>query len=259
MDLTPEDWDYTAAARRTLQRFTGASGMVLHCGDSITVSDRYGQWAQKGRGHTAADAAILRWMHCGANDNTDGWFLASDPISEMATRTACGGVDSQQFLAGGKGGLPKPEELIAAYNPQFTVLMLGSNDAFRPFAVAAYLANMAAILDLFQHNGTVAILSTIPPHIHALELALSYNAALRELARERRLPLIDFHAAVLALRPGLSWDGTMFYKNDVHPTGGDELSWAEPTEENFRHCGYLLRTWLSVQKIREVKERVLGP
>ena len=51
----------------------------------------------------------------------------------------------------------------------------------------------------------------------------------------------------------------MLGKNDVHPTAtqDDVKASAEPTEANLKESGYLLRGWLSVQKIAEVKRLVL--
>src|SRR5438874_2116406 len=73
----PEDWDYAPAMRDVAARFTGTEGVVLHIGDSITHANPYSQWARYGKGKTPRDVAICRWMHTGANDATDGWYLCS--------------------------------------------------------------------------------------------------------------------------------------------------------------------------------------
>ncbi len=74
------------------------------------------------------------------------------------------------------------------------------------------------------------------------------------------MPLIDYEAEILARRPK-DWNGTLLGKNDVHPTAehGKINAASAPTEENLRSSGYLLRGWLSVRKIAEVKQRVLDP
>ena len=74
----------------------------------------------------------------------------------------------------------------------------------------------------------------------------------------RKLPLFDFEAEILARRPN-DWDGTLLGKGDVHPTAnqGSATPASEPTAENLRSSGYLLRGWLSVKKIGEVKAVVL--
>jgi hypothetical protein len=63
---------------------------------------------------------------------------------------------------------------------------------------------------------------------------------------------------MLTRRPN-DWNGTLLEKNDVHPTVGKDgvTPTSEPTAENLSNSGYLLRGWLSVQKIAEVKKTVL--
>ena len=64
--------------------------------------------------------------------------------------------------------------------------------------------------------------------------------------------------------PGLKrrptdWLGTLISDDGVHPTPGinGANGGSEPTEENLKNSGYLLRGWLSVKKIAEVKSKVL--
>src|SRR5207247_2388955 len=104
----------------------------------------------------------------------------------------------------------------------------------------------------------VCVLSTIPPHHGRPALAKAYNEALRDLAKARAIPLIDYEREVLKRRPD-DWNGTLLGKDDVHPTAkvGDVHAASEPTEENLRASGYLLRGWLSLKKLAEVKKRVL--
>ena len=108
-------------------------------------------------------------------------------------------------------------------------------------------------------RGVVPIPSTIPPHVHRPALARAYNEALRTLARARQLPLIDYEREILLRRPN-DWDGTLLEKGDVHPTaaraGADPTS--APTPENLSNSGYLLRGWLSVNKVGEVKKEVFA-
>ena len=135
--------------------------------------------------------------------------------------------------------------------------MLGTNDASDSRPVAAYRADMAKAVDLILDRGAVCILSTIPPHVGKPELAKSYNEELRKLAKDRGLPLIDFEREILTRRPD-DWNGTLLGKGDVHPTAdhGGATPHSAPTAENLRNSGYLLRGWLSVEKIAEVKKTV---
>lgn len=252
------DYDYAPAMKRVAAKFDGTPGVVLHLGDSITHANPYSQWARHGKRHTDRDKAVLKWMHTGAMDNTDGWFLCSVDRPGGRSDTAAGGMQADQFLAGGHNGLPSADALLKKYRPQLVVLMLGTNDASAGRPVEAYLKDMGKAVDLILAHHAIPILSTIPPHPGRYDLAARYNDGLRRLAKEKQIPLIDYAAEILKRRPK-DWNGTLLGKNDVHPTAGDEKlnATSEPTEDNLRSSGYLLRGWLSVRKIAEVKERVL--
>ncbi len=255
----PQAWDYARAMKEVAARNKGRPGVVLHIGDSITHANPYGQWARGGQGRTDEDKAVLKWMHAGANDDSDGWYLAAfDVPGAGRSHTAAGGMRADELLAGGKAGLPSLAKLLDAYKPQMAVLMIGTNDVSANRPVAACIADVDRAVTLMTERGVVPILSTIPPHVGKPNLSKEYNEALRKLAREKSLPLIDYEAEVLKRRSD-DWNGTLLNKNDVHPTanqGGTTAS-AAPTAENLRNSGYLLRGWLSVKKIDEVKKAVL--
>ena len=253
-----ESWDYTPSMKKIAAGFKGKAGVVLHVGDSITYSNPYGQWARYGKGRTNADKAVLKWMHAGANDATDGWYLARVDRPGGRSDTACSGIRADQMLAGGKSKMPALKDMLGKYKPQMVVLMLGTNDASSNRKVDAFISDMTKAVDLILGRKTICILSTIPPHPKRMKLAASYNKALRTLAKKRGLPLIDFEAEILKRRAN-DWNGTLLGKGDVHPTsksGGTSAADA-PTSQNLRNSGYLLRCWLSVRKITEVKKRVI--
>jgi hypothetical protein len=254
----PEDWDYTGPLRKVAARFTGKEGVVLHVGDSITYANPYSQWARFGKGKTAQDVAVCKWMHTGARDATDGWYLCSVDRPNGRSDTAVGGIRIDEYLAGGKAGIPPMKDLIKKYNPRLVVLMLGTNDASAGRKVADYKRDMARAIDLILANGTIPILSTLPPHPGREDLVKRYNAALKEIAKENKIPMIDYWGEIIKRRPR-DWNGTLLGKNDVHPTASRAgvTSASEPTEQNLKNSGYLLRGWLSVKKIAEVKARVL--
>ncbi len=255
----PQDWDYAKSMKKVAERFKGRPGVVLHIGDSITYANPYGQWARGGKGQTDDDKAVLKWMHAGADDDTDGWWLARfDHKDGGRSYTACSGIRLDEMLAGGKNKMPSLTKLLDEYKPQMVVLMLGTNDVSAGRSVEAYKADMEKAVDAMLERGVTCILSTIPPHVSKPDVSKRYNEALRQLAKARGLPLIDYEKEILKRRPD-DWNGTLLNKNDVHPTaeqGGASASSA-PTAENLRNCGYLLRGWLSVKKIAEVKRTVL--
>src|SRR6476659_3852397 len=118
-----QDWDYVAAMKKVAERFRGKPGVVLHVGDSITHANPYGQWARFGKGQNEEDKTILKWMHSGADDDTDGWYLARfDHPDGGRSYTAAGGMRADELLAGGKQGLPSLAEQLQKYQPQIVVL-----------------------------------------------------------------------------------------------------------------------------------------
>ena len=254
-----ESWDYPAAMRKVAAKFTGAEGVVLNLGDSITFASPYTAWARGGKGKTAEDDAILRWSHCGEESDRDGWWLAHAETGAGGGYTAAGGVRADQYLAGGFKLLPPLDDIITKYDPQVAIVMLGTNDAWQGRPVAGYAKDMDAIVSRLLAHGTVVILSTLPPLIDNLKLAEQYDDALWQLAQKHQLPVIDFYGEILARRPGMSWDGTLLQKGDGHPSAeaNGVTPESEPTPKNLRESGYLLRGWLSVKKLEQVKSRLL--
>jgi len=255
----PQAWDYVEPMKKVAAESKGRLGVVLHIGDSITYSNPYGQWARYGKGKSAEDQAVLEWMHCGAQDDTDGWWLAAfDHPRGGRSYTACSGIRVDQMLRGGVRGMPSPTALLDQYRPQIVILMLGTNDASANRPLDAYRADMARAMDQILAKGTICILSTIPPHPGRAKLAATYNEALRALARTKGLPLIDLEKEILKRRPD-DWNGTLLGLNDVHLSArfGGTSPPSPPTVANLRNSGYLLRGWLSVKKIAEVKRSVI--
>jgi hypothetical protein len=256
--LAPQEADYAAAMKKVAERFTGKPGVVLHVGDSTTIANPYTTWARQGKGKTPADEAVLKWMHTGAKDDTDGWHLCRTEVAKYVSATAASGLRLDRLLAGGTKGMPSLAELLRKYNPQVVVLKLGHYDAEAGRKVADYKADLARAVDLMLANGTIPILTTIPLYAPQEELHRSYNAAVGEVAAEKKVPLLDLFAEIVKRRPH-DWRGKLTDEKGCHlSAGADGVTPAsEPTEENLRNCGYLLRGWLTVRKIAEVKERVL--
>lgn len=254
-----ESWDYAPAMREASRKFTGTEGVVLHLGDSITVAPEYTAWARAGAGKTAEDLSVLEWSHCGEKNERDGWHAANHAVGDSLSCTAASGIRADQFLAGGFKGLLPLEEMIAGYNPQVAIVMLGTNDSWQGRPADEFAGDMSRIVRALLDNGTVVILSTIPPMIPAPELGDQYNAELWRLAEHYKLPVIDFHGEIVGRRPDGSWNGAILYQDDPHPTESRTgvTPESEPTPENLKESGHLLRGWLSVKKLIEVKRRVL--
>ena len=254
-----ETWDYVPQMREVAKRLKGTEGVVLHLGDSITYASPYTAWARAGEGKTPEDEAVLKWSHCGEENDKDGWYLAHFDLPEGGSYTAAGGIRADQYIAGGFKGMLSLDGIARRYNPQIAILMLGTNDAWASRPPDKYIADMETIVKRLLDNGTIVILSTIPPLIDNLEVQARYNEELWKLAERHKLPVIDFYGEILARRPEMSWDGTLLGKGDGHPSAemNGVTPASAPTPENLKESGYLLRGWLSVKKLAEVKRRVL--
>src|SRR5262245_27635964 len=110
-----ESSDYSAAMKPVAAKFKGKPGVYLHLGDSITYANQNTAWARGGQGQTAEEKTFLKWSHAGERNDADGWYLASVDVPSGRSHTAASGVRSDEYLKGGKGGLPSLADIIKKY------------------------------------------------------------------------------------------------------------------------------------------------
>jgi hypothetical protein len=252
----PEAWDYVEPMKKATGKFRGNEGVVLHVGGSMTIANPYGTWARSGKGKTAEDEAILKWMHTGANDKTDGWWLCRMEVVHYRAHTSESGLQAAMLLEGGKRGLPTLEKILDEYRPRMVTLEVGIYDVEENTPLDDYRQRMGKVLDLIMDRGAIPVLNTIPPFRAQLKRTQEFNVALRALAKERGVPVLDLEREILARRPE-DWFGPLMDR--IHLTAGQAgvSPGAEPTADNLKQSGYLLRGWLTVRKIAEIKRRVL--
>jgi hypothetical protein len=225
--------------------------------------------------------------------NKNGWYLAVADTTAQRGMTSSGGLSTGELVSGCCNGGPdmpastnpmtaqqlianptytgniQIDSLISAFgDSQFAVVMLGTNDPGNPNA----LTDLTTIVDKLEAAGILPILSTIPPRNDAFsnQLNIQFNIALTSLAQARSLPLIDFYQETLLRRPDMTWFNTLISSDGVHPTasgngfsvtsnpyvpGGDAAT--HTTGDALANVGYLLRSWLTVQKLKEVKSYVI--
>jgi hypothetical protein len=249
-----EPYSYVNAMTSVARRFRGVSGVFLHIGDSNTYASANTACARTpARPLSQREEEFLRWSHQGDENAHDGWWLASvDVPGRMRSHTAAAGMRAAELLTGGTEGLPPLSSIIAEYNPQLALYMVGTNDARDGRSVAHYIADVERAIDMLLANGTVPILSTLPPLRDRPELIAEYCDALRALAARKQLPLIDLTAEMVK-RAGdqagslMRYDGTHL---SIGPAAGPD------TEANLKRSGYLLRCHLAIHKGIEVKALV---
>jgi len=251
-----EKWDYVAPMKKVAARFKGKEGVVMHVGASDTIANPYTTWARQGKGKTPEDQAVLKWMHTDARDKTDGWWLCRMELVSHRAYTAESGLKSAMLFDGGQLGLPTLAKMLEDYKPRIVVLEVGIYEVEEKRPLADYRKNIARALDMVLEQGAIPIPTTEPPVKAQLETSKAYNETLRELARERGLPLIDLEQEILQRRPE-DWYGTLMTRMHLTAARAGVNPSSEPTVANLRESGFLLRGWLTVRKIGEVKRRVL--
>ena len=256
LEVQQDTWDWPRAMQSVTRRFAGSHGMVVPLGDSNTYANPAGRWARMGVGRTEAEQAICRWMNSHADGPHNGWWLAADDQPAGRSWTAASGVTSAEFLAGGKGGLPSLQQILQAHEPQIVSILLGTNDLHAGVEVDQFLQNMETILRTCTDAGTIPVVNTLPPtNWGSADRSLAYNRGLIDLARHLQLPLIDVYGEFLARRPAASWLGTLVSQDGAHLTPDNAAGPA--TEHNLANGGYLLRCWLQVGKVAEIKAQVI--
>ena len=251
-----ESWDYAPAMKKVAARFAGNEGVVIHVGGSMTIANPYTQWSRTGKGKSPRDEATLKWMHANKNDKTDGWWLCRTDFADHLSYTAEGGLESPMLLKGGKRGLPTLEKMLADYKPRMVTIECGIYDVENKRPMEEYEANMARAIDQITSAGAIPILTTIIPFKADLTRSKNYSEALRKLAKSREIPVLDVEREILERRPE-DWYGKL--TDRIHLIAGQAGTspGAEPTAKNLAGSGYLLRCYLTVQKVAEIKERVL--
>ena len=255
-----ETWDWAKEMIPVARKFTGREGMVVLLGDSLTYANQSTAWARGGKaakGATASDKSILAWSHADdGRTETNGWWQAAVDRPGGRSETAASGIRTDQYIKGGFNGLPSLAAVLKKFNPQVAFILLGSNDA-RGRNPDDVVKDMNTIVETVLNNGTIPVLTTLPPaanekmHGRVKEINQRYLG----LAAARRIPIIDLYGEFLSRGPAGTWKDTLVGPDGVHLTY--ELASGPPTEENLKNCGYLLRCYVTVQKLKQIKEKVV--
>jgi lysophospholipase L1-like esterase len=148
--------------------------------------------------------------------------------------------------------------------------MFGSNDVGE-MDVTEYETQTREVVRRCLNNGTIVILSTAPPRHGFLEKSQRFAEAIRKIARDEHLPLVDYSGEIIKRRAE-DWDGalpkfkefpgdeyqvpTLIARDGVHPSNPKQFT-GDYSEEALRSSGYGLRNYLTVLAYAEVIEKVL--
>ncbi len=154
-------------------------------------------------------------------------------------------------------------------NPEAVLLMFGTNDLGQ-LEEKEYTAKTRNVIQRCLANGSVVIVSTIPPRAGLADKSRRFAEAVKGLARELRVPLVDYYGEVLRRRPD-DWDGslarfkdspgdeyqvpTLIARDGVHPS--NPRNYQTYDEEGLRHNGFMLRSYLVLRAYAEAIDKVL--
>jgi predicted amidohydrolase YtcJ len=248
MTTGPPEW--AEAMRRVHARFKGKSGTFVQFGDSITVTLAF--WSPLEEPPRSAPAEMA---------------AARERVKARLQPECWRGWKGPRFGSDGGQTVRWARENVSSWlrelNPEAALVMFGTND-LTSVGLEEYRAKLREVVERCLENGTVVILSTIPPRSGLAPKAEAYSRAAREVARELKVPLTDFHAEVLKRRP-TDWDGsadafrgfegyevpTLISRDGVHPSNPRKYQ-GDYSEEALRSSGYSLRNYLTLLKYDEV-------
>jgi hypothetical protein len=250
----PADW--VEPMKQVHARFTGTRGTLALFGDSITVSLAF--WAPLEGTPPGMSPAMTR-----AHQLVKG-YMKSECWRQW--RGPAFGNEGRMTIRWAHENVGR---WLKKLNPEAVVLMFGSNDV-GDLGAPEYEQKTREVVRQCLTNGTIVLLTTMPPRSGRLEKSKQFAEIARKLAREEHLPMVDFYAAILARRPD-DWDGalpqfkqtpgdeyqvpTLLARDGVHPSNPRQFS--DYSEASLRQNGFALRNYVTLLGYAEVVEKVL--
>jgi len=252
-----QEQEWVQAMRTVHAKFTGKPGTFAQFGDSITVSMAYWaglRWGAKGLNAQAQKAyeLVKGYMLQDCWDKWKGGDYGSE--GSMTIRWAHENVDPW----------------LKSLNPEVVLIMFGTND-LNQLKLDEYQQKTRQVVQKCLNNGTVVILSTIPPRSGQLDKCRQFAEAVRKLATDMKVPVVDYLEEVLKRRPD-DWDGTMprfkdvpgdeyqvptlISRDGVHPSNPKQYS-GDYSQEALRCSGFGLRSYLTLTAYADVINEVL--
>jgi len=247
--------------REVHRRFQGKPGTLAQYGDSITV--------------TMAYLAPLAWG--------EKMEPKSCPPAMRKDLDLIEGYSDRQLWRDWKGGewgntgmmmsnwlLKNIDEWQEKMKPEAAVILFGTNDLGR-IMPPEYTENMAASLRRMMADGTVPMLTTVPPKSGRDEMVYDYWLAGLSIAHGLRVPVIDYYAEIMRRRPN-DWDGrlekfsryegyqvpTLISRDGTHPSNPKEF-FNNFSPEALNANGYTLRNYMTLETYADVIRDVFQP
>lgn len=246
---------WAEAMRAVHERFDGPRGTLACFGDSITVTLAF--WTPLLHRRKNASEEIER-----AFERVHAYLR---PECWREWKGSAYGSEGGRTVRWAREHI---DEWLGRLDPEMALILFGTND-LNSLGVEEYRATLREVVTRCLGNGTVVILSTIPPRGGFEDKAAVFSGAVRDIARELRVPLTDLHAEILKRRPD-DWNGalpgfdgwkgydvpTLIARDGVHPSHPAAFR-DDYSEEALRSCGYSLRNALALLKVAEVLDTVV--
>ncbi len=267
--LVPAGDYWVGPMKKAHSEWKGTPGTFSQYGDSITVTMafwtplKYGEYQGGPPEMHEALAAARKYIH------KDVWRDWKDG------RWGCSGGTTISWA------FDNIDQWQERMNAESAVVMWGTNDAYLGPAVPVYTEKYAAVIDRILADGTVPIITTLPPR-HTQRLSVegfmtvwNFRLATIYIARAKGAPLIDLWAEMVRRRPD-DWDGklpkfqqfvtreqggtynapTMIAGDGIHPSAPKRFrdDWSE---QGLTHNGFVLRNFLTLKKWHEIYQKVL--
>jgi len=271
--LHAEEPYWVEPMRQVHAEYSGDGGTIARFGDSITVSLAFFsplQWSHTNT--TPEDDAALSWIQSYMTGSCWGWQNDSVAYDHGCWGGTTSNWPMQYELDPSKRNI---DYWLDKWTPEMAVIMWGTNDLTSGPALPGYTDNMREVVQACKAHGTIPIITTIPPrHGHAANAA-DYAAAVRQIALDEQIPLIDYHDEIVTRRPhdppNDTWDGadpmwsgysgyevpTLISRDGVHPSnwsaGRSNFDQVEGLDKN----GFTLRNWMTLHACHEVFNEVI--
>jgi hypothetical protein len=244
--------------RKVHAKFTGKPGTLALFGDSITVTKAF--WSPLAFAPKDFPAPLAKNLEVVKKHMLDDcWSKWRGP----------------EYGSEGRKTIQWAEENIDNWlkklNPEAAVLMFGTND-LNQVDEKEYDRRTRAVVEKCLKNGTVVILTTIPPRAGFEKKAAAFAEVQRKIAADLKLPLIDYHAEILKLRPD-DWNGalaqfkvdgakdvyqvpTLISGDGVHPSNPSKFQ--DYSADSLKRNGYQLRTVMTLNAYADIIREVLA-
>ena len=251
--------DWVEPMKKVHAAFKGEKGTFAHFGDSITISMAF--WAS------------LSWDRKNMDEATQAAFNLVDAYMKKACWREWKGP---RFGNTGMMTIRWAHENVDTWlkdlNPEAALIMFGTND-LGPLGVEEYEAKTREVVAKCLANGTVVVLSTIPPKHGRDEKCKTFVEAVRRVAARLKVPLCDYYQAVMDRRPD-DWDGqlekfkdvpggtyevpTLVSRDGTHPSNPKQWQ-GDYSEEGLRNNGFVLRNYVVLHAYADLVRKVLKP